>query len=127
MGEDKCCKASRKRSIITALVITVLVLLMLVSIAGAMQDSMSVFDKELENEIKASEKAIDPETDIIYQNQALSFNPLDSVAWYNIGLDLAHLNKYDGAIKAYNRAIEINPLNEFAWEAKKFALNKLNR
>ena len=31
------------------------------------------------------------------------------MAWYNKGAALDNLNKYDEAIKAYDKAIEINP------------------
>ena len=118
-------KVNRKYTILTALGITALTLLMLVSITGAVPFADVLNSGS--NTLYTVNNAIDPETDIIYQDLALSFNPRDSVAWYNIGLDLAALNKYDEATKAYDRAIESNPLNEFAREAKRFALTKLNR
>ncbi len=52
-------KASRRHTSIAVLGSTVLAFLMLMSIAGATQNSINWFDKGLENEIKPSEKAIE--------------------------------------------------------------------
>ena len=43
---------------------------------------------------------------------------MDSKAWYNKGLALDNLNKYDEAIKAFDKAIEINPKYSAAWDNK---------
>ena len=70
MNEAKCDKASRKQTIITALGITALALLMLVSIADAAQSTN---------------------------------------VWPHKGSELMSSEKYNEAIKAYDKAIEINP------------------
>ena len=41
-------------------------------------------------------------------DKAIEINPQNSMAWNNKGSALAHLNKYDEAIKAYDKAIETN-------------------
>jgi tetratricopeptide (TPR) repeat protein len=43
-------------------------------------------------------------------DKAIEINPQNSLAWYNKGITLRHLNKYEEAIKAYEKAIESNPL-----------------
>jgi tetratricopeptide (TPR) repeat protein len=49
------------------------------------------------------------------------------MAWNNKGLALDDLNKYDEAIKAFDKAIEINPQYSLAWYNKGRALYKLNK
>jgi|ERR1035437_7521702 tetratricopeptide (TPR) repeat protein len=45
----------------------------------------------------------------------------------NKGFVLYHLNKYDKAIKAYDKPIEINPQDSYAWDGKGLALIQLNK
>jgi tetratricopeptide (TPR) repeat protein len=47
------------------------------------------------------------------------------VAWYNKGVALYNLGKYDEAIKAYDMAIEINPRDTDAWNNKGSVFNTL--
>ena len=49
------------------------------------------------------------------------------MAWNNKGLALDDINKYDEAIKAFDKAIEINPQYSLAWYNKGRALYKLNK
>ena len=48
-------------------------------------------------------------------------------AWYNKGVALNDLGKYDEAIKAYDRAIELNPEDSDAWCNKGVALYYLGK
>src|SRR5271157_3457398 len=45
--------------------------------------------------------------------------------WVHKGSELMSSEKYDGAIKAYEKAIEINPQNSNAWNNKGVTLAKL--
>ena len=45
----------------------------------------------------------------------------------NKGNALNNLNKYDEAIKAYDKAIEINPQNSMAWYNKGNVFTNLNK
>jgi superkiller protein 3 len=47
--------------------------------------------------------------------------------WFHKGSELMSSEKYNEAIKAYDKAIEINPLNWNAWYAKGIALEKLGK
>jgi len=47
--------------------------------------------------------------------------------WFEKGVDLAKLKRYEEAIKAYEKAIEINPKDDKAWYNKGFYLTKLKR
>ena len=47
-------------------------------------------------------------------DKAIEINPQDSDAWYNKGLALTKLNKYDEAMKTYDKAIEIHPQDPIA-------------
>ena len=79
-------KASRKHTIIMVLGITTLVLLMLVSIASAVQSTN---------------------------------------VWVHKGSELMSSEKYNEAIKAYDKAIEINPHYSYAWNNKGNCSNHL--
>ncbi len=50
----------------------------------------------------------------------------DSDAWIAKGNAIADLDKYDKAIKAYDKLIELNPNDSGAWNKKVAALNKSN-
>ncbi len=104
MNETKCDKAGRKHTIITVLGITALVLLMLVSIAGAAQSSDSWLKKgialEILNKHDEAIKACD---------KAIEINPIDWNAWYAKGIALEKLGKSNEATKAYKKAVELNP------------------
>ena len=50
------------------------------------------------------------------------------MAWFCKGNALTNLNKYEEAIKAYDKAIEINPQYSMAWNNKGAVLyNKLGK
>ena len=88
-------KASRRRTIITALGITVLAFLILVSIAGATQDPM-VWNYK--GNVLSDQNS-----------KAIEINPQNSIDWYIKGNDLYNSNKFDESTEAYDKAIEINP------------------
>jgi tetratricopeptide (TPR) repeat protein len=66
---------------------------------------------------------------------ALAFLMLVSIAgaaqstnvWFHKGNELMSSEKYNEAIKAYNKAIEINPRDSDAWYNEGLALDHLNR
>ncbi|RLI95338.1 MAG: hypothetical protein DRO92_01970 [Candidatus Altiarchaeales archaeon] len=45
-------------------------------------------------------------------NKALEINPTLDRAWYNKGIALYQLGRYNESIEAFNKAIEINPTKE---------------
>ena len=47
--------------------------------------------------------------------------------WFHKGSELISSEKYNEAIKAYDKAIEINPHDSLAWYNKGLALDKLNK
>ena len=49
------------------------------------------------------------------------------IAWYNKGVYLGYLSKYNEAIDAFNNAIAINPQDANAWNAKGNALTNLRK
>ncbi len=51
----------------------------------------------------------------------------ESDAWFYKGHALSDLNKFDEAIKAYDKVIENNPQNSITWDNKGIALVKLNK
>ncbi len=51
----------------------------------------------------------------------------DFMAWYNKGLALAKLGKYEEAIECFDKAIELNPNFAPAWNNKGVALAKLGK
>ena len=55
----------------------------------------------------------------------LQINPDDVPAWYNKGIALDNLGKYDEAIKAYDEAIKLDPNDAVAWNNKGVALFSL--
>jgi len=54
-------------------------------------------------------------------------NPNLDKAWYNKGIALGNLGKYDEAIKCYDEAIKINPNYDKAWSNKGIALGNLGK
>ena len=54
-------------------------------------------------------------------------NPEEAGAWYNKGLALYDMGKYEEAIKAYDKAIEINPEEAGAWYNKGLALYDMGK
>jgi tetratricopeptide (TPR) repeat protein len=86
---------NRRHTFITVLGITVLAFLVLISVASATPNSTNWFDKGLENEIKASEKAIE-------------LNPQNTDAWRLKGNYLTRQKKFDEAMKVYDKIIELN-------------------
>ena len=53
-------------------------------------------------------------------DKILVINQLDVDAWFNKGLILTYLGKYDEALCAYNKALEINPKIPEIWDNKGF-------
>ena len=51
-----------------------------------------------------------------------TFGQTTTDAWYNKGLALADLVKYDEAIKAFNESIRLDPSHAAAWYSKGKAL-----
>jgi len=51
----------------------------------------------------------------------------ESDTWYNKGLALYNLRKYDKAIKCFDKAIRINPEYADAWISKGLALHRLGK
>ena len=47
--------------------------------------------------------------------KAIEINPQDADAWYNKGVALYNLGRYEEAIKAYDEAIKLNPQDTDAW------------
>ena len=47
--------------------------------------------------------------------------------WFHKGSELMSSEKYDEAIKAYDKAIEINQQDLASWYNKAITLNKLNK
>jgi tetratricopeptide (TPR) repeat protein len=87
-------KTSRRHTIITALGITVLAFLILISIAGATQDPMVWNYKG--NFLSDQ------------NNKAIEINPQNSDAWDSKVDPLNKLKRYDEAVNAQNKANEIN-------------------
>jgi len=106
-------KASRRHTIITALGITVLAFLILMSIAGATQDPMVWNYKG--NFLSDQ------------NNKAIEINPQNSIDWYIKGNDLYNSNKFDESTEAYDKAIEINPHDSKVWNNKGNALWKQSK
>ncbi len=122
MNENKCDKADRKHTIITVLGTAALVLLMLVSIAGAAHSSDAWLKKGIALEIiNKHEEAIKA------YDKVIEIDPQYFEAWTNKGNALKELGNNDEAIKAYDKAIEINPQDSDAWNNKGFAFDNLNK
>ena len=62
---------------------------------------------------------------LLYAESTVILNPNLSVAWYNRGLALYNLEKYDEALKCYDKAIEINPKDDLAWYGKGFTFENM--
>lgn len=57
--------------------------------------------------------------------RALEIDLNNKTAWFNRGVILIHLEKYDSAITSFEKVLDIDPEDTDAWEAKGYALNKL--
>jgi tetratricopeptide (TPR) repeat protein len=118
MKKAKYDTTSRKSTFIVVLGITMLVFLVLINIADALENVHS-FNRALKD---ADEKQL-KEQDAILRN-----NPYDSEAWKLKAWDLQNLNRFDEALIAYDQAIKVNPLDPDAWAAKgDFLLEPLDR
>ena len=53
--------------------------------------------------------------------------PPNKYAWYNKGIDLDAMGRYEDAINCYDKAIEIDPLYALTWYNKGLALQALHR
>jgi Flp pilus assembly protein TadD len=47
--------------------------------------------------------------------------------WFNKGIALEDLGKYDEAIQAFDKALELDPQNAEAWSEKGYALGELGK
>ena len=92
-------KSSREHNFLKVLGIVMLVLVMLVSVAGATSNG-HIANSNNEN-VSTSNKS----------DETIKTDSQNSTFWDNRGNVLYDLNKSDEAIKAYDRAIEINPQN----------------
>lgn len=63
---------------------------------------------------------------IVHFDRVLSRNPKILQAWFNKGVSLFRLGKYDDAIICFDKAIEINPRYKELWKMKYLALYNLN-
>ena len=52
-------------------------------------------------------------------------NHKKSIIWYNKGIALGNLTRFDEALEAFEKAIELDPKNVGAWSSKGFALDNL--
>lgn len=57
--------------------------------------------------------------------QATDIDPEFTEAWYNKGMALMNLQKYLGAIRAFNKLLKIHPHDERAHEQRDRALKKI--
>jgi tetratricopeptide (TPR) repeat protein len=62
-----------------------------------------------------------------WANKAIQIDPNDAITWYNKGVALDNLCRYDEAIKSYDRAIQIDPNYADPWYNKGVTLGKLGR
>lgn len=69
----------------------------------------------------------DPEAALPFYGQALKFDPKLAKAWYNRGVVLYELGRYEEAIADYKQAIAIQPDKFEAWHARGLALRKLGQ
>ncbi|TRU86842.1 MAG: tetratricopeptide repeat protein, partial [Microcystis novacekii Mn_MB_F_20050700_S1D] len=60
-------------------------------------------------------------------DQALEIKPDFHQAWYNRGIALGKLGRYEDAIASYARALEIKPDDHEAWNNRENALRNLGR
>jgi len=60
-------------------------------------------------------------------DKALDINPKYTNAWYNKGLVLDYLRKYEEAIKCYDKALELNPNDTKAKTAKEEDIKALSK
>jgi len=70
-------------------------------------------------------KAKDLEKEVEYYTKGLELDPDNAVAWYAKGIALDELERYEEAIRCYDKVLEINPKYEKAKEAKRIAEEKL--
>jgi tetratricopeptide (TPR) repeat protein len=64
---------------------------------------------------------------VVESVEKINPNYADVDAWYNKGIALYGLGKYNEAIEYYDKSIEIDPNYALAWYNKGSALNKLGR
>ena len=116
-------KASKGHTIIKVFGFSMLVFLIIVSIANA--EAFEGIPNSSSNNVSNLNKTL--ENDIKTQDIAIEINPQDSMAWNNKGIDLGLSGKSDEAIKAFEKAIEINPQDSKAWYHKGNVLSDLNK
>ncbi|MBC6455787.1 MAG: tetratricopeptide repeat protein, partial [Hormoscilla sp. SP5CHS1] len=60
-------------------------------------------------------------------DKAVEIKPDDYEAWYNRGIALDELSRYDEALASFDKAIEIKPDYQSAWWRRGYALLQLSR
>ncbi|MEH1779120.1 MAG: tetratricopeptide repeat protein, partial [Nostoc sp.] len=60
-------------------------------------------------------------------DQALKFQPDKDEAWYNRGIALRKLGRFEEAIASYDQALKFQPDKDEAWYNRGIALRKLGR
>jgi tetratricopeptide (TPR) repeat protein len=60
-------------------------------------------------------------------DKALEFKPDDPEAWYNRGIALGNLGRWEEAISSYDKALEFKPDYHHAWNNRGIALGNLGR
>ncbi len=77
--------------------------------------------------VEKGSQAATPEEACRCYDKAIEIEPNNVAAWYNKGLVLDGLNRYDEAIQCYDKVIKIDPNYVNAWITKGLALGALNR
>ena len=62
----------------------------------------------------------------IYLQEKMDIEPEHAYAWYNKGLSLSKLGKYEDGIKSYDKALEIKLNYAEAWHGKANAFEEIN-
>ena len=60
-------------------------------------------------------------------DKAIELNPNNKDSWYNRGLALSKVGRYDGAIQSFDKVIDIDANNTDALNAKGLALERLDK
>ena len=99
----------------TKLLGILLLFLSIVSLsAGSLYGEQGKIEKSLKEDIKHS-------------GTELETNAKDATVWYNKGVTLGKLGRYEEAIKCFDKVLEIAPKNALVWNSKGLALHNLGR
>jgi tetratricopeptide (TPR) repeat protein len=98
------------------------------------EDDMSKLEEELKNHVpplteKPSKEIEEKLGELDKKIEILEMlgTPLKAEDYFNRGVGLYHKEKYEEALKAFEKAIELNPDKESAWNNKGATLSKLER